>query len=74
MSWCHAKKYSRQYVNGSVVSLRKVVPEASATCKPGFKFYLAAYKNGCKCLNVDCQVKVYKSHRRVSSILPTSPD
>ena len=80
--WCHAKKYSRQYVNGSIVRLRKVIPEALATCKPdliskffeGVKFYLAAYENGCNCLNVDSQVKVYKSHRRVSSILPTSPD
>ena len=25
-NWCHAKKVSRQYVNGSIVRLREVVP------------------------------------------------
>ncbi len=30
--WCHAKKYSRQYVNESIIRLRKVVPQSLATC------------------------------------------
>ena len=29
--WCHAKKYSRQYVNGSIIRPRKVVPQLLAT-------------------------------------------
>ena len=77
--WCHAKKHSRQYVNGSIIRLQKVVPEALATDLiskffEGVRFYLAAYENGCDCSNVDSEVKVYKSHRRVSSVLPVSPD
>ncbi len=72
--WCHAKKYSRQYVNGSIIRLRKVVPQSLATCQKELirKFfdkcrsYLRGYNSGCDCSNVDSFVKLYKSHRRVS--------
>ena len=33
-NWCHAKKYSRKYSNGSITTLRKIVPEALETCTP----------------------------------------
>ena len=32
--WCHAKKYTRQYANGSITCLRKIVPKSLDTCKP----------------------------------------
>ena len=39
--WCHAKKHSRQYVNGSIVRLRTVVPDSLNTCNTEliFKFF-----------------------------------
>lgn len=74
--WCHGKKYSRKWVNGSIVRLRKVVPESLETCNPELisKFfktcrgYLRAYRGGYDCSNVDKAVKVYKSLRRVSTV------
>ena len=30
-NWCHAKKISRQYVDGTIVKLRKVVPTSLET-------------------------------------------
>ena len=32
--WCHAKKYSRSYANGTITRLRTIVPQALDTCKP----------------------------------------
>ena len=29
--WCHAKKHTRAYVNGSIIRLRKVIPEGLET-------------------------------------------
>ena len=74
-NWCHAKKVSRQYVNGSIVRLREVVPtslEAVSvdmmnkffrTCRD----YETAYRSGCNGKDVEIRVKQYKSHRRVFS-------
>ena len=74
--WCHAKKFSRAYANGTITRLRTIVPQALDTCKPDLicKFfltcrdYLNAYAEGHTCKNVDEAVKIYKSHRRVFSI------
>lgn len=73
--WCHAKKYTRAHCNGSIVRLRKIVPESldqitldmisrffGKTCD-----YDTAYREGHSCTTVDKAVKQYKSHRRVSS-------
>ena len=74
-NWCHAKKHSRKYSNGSITRLPKIVPEALDTCTPELnrKFfrksrdYLRAYHEGHTYWNVDKAVKRYKSHRKVFS-------
>ena len=74
--WCHAKKYSRAYTNGTITKLRKIVPESLDTCHTDLisKFvvtcrdYMKAYRDGCTCRDVDSRVKQYKSHRRVSTV------
>ena len=73
-NWCHTKKYSRKYSNGTITRLQKIVPEALDTCTPELnkKFfrktrdYLRAYQ-GHTCWSVDKAVKQYKSHRWVFS-------
>ncbi len=30
--WCHSKKHTRAYANGSIVRLRKLVPEGLDSC------------------------------------------
>ena len=74
-NWCHAKKVARQYVNGSIVRLREVVPTSlnavsiemmnkfCRTCRD----YEMAYRSGCNGKDVEIRVKQYKSHRRVFS-------
>ena len=71
-NWCHAKKHTRAYCNGSIVRLRKIVPEALetvsidnffATCR----LYEKAYREGHIGVAVESAVKQYKSHRRVFS-------
>ena len=74
-NWCHAKKHTRAYCNGSIVRLRKIVPEALetvsielmnkffATCR----LYEKAYREGHIGDAVESAVKQYKSHRRVFS-------
>lgn len=55
-NWCHAKKISRQYVNGTIVKLRTVVPTSldAVTVEMMNKFfrtcrdYEMAYRSGCK--------------------------
>lgn len=71
--WCHAKRYTRAHSNGSIVRLRKIIPEGLAsvskelisrfftTCND----YEKAYADGHTCDTVDMRVKEYKSHRRV---------
>ena len=80
--WCHAKKYTRAHCNGSIIRLRKIVPEGLdsvsadlihrffCTCKD----YERAYRDGHTCNTVDAKVKEYKSHRKVrltTADLPT---
>ena len=69
-NWCHAKRVARQYVNGSIVKLRQVVPSSlnSVTNEMMNKFfktcrdYKMAYRSGCKGRDVEETVKMYKSH------------
>ena len=71
--WCFAKKHTRAYADGRITKLRKIVPEGLSLCStPTIQKYFAtcrdyeqAYKNGSTGKDVDLQVKVYKSHRRV---------
>lgn len=72
--WCHAKKHTRAHSNGSIVRLRKIVPESLAGIHRdtiGRFFaksddYERAYRDGHSCATVDSMVKTYKSHRRVT--------
>ena len=69
-NWCHAK-VARQFVNGSIVRLREVVPTLDAVSIEMNKFcrtcrdYEMAYRSGCN--GEGFQLKQYKSHRRVFS-------
>lgn len=71
--WCHSKKHTRAYANGSITQLRKIVPEGLDSCNPDLikKFfrtcrdYCKAYRGGYTCRNVDAAVKVNKSHRHI---------
>lgn len=71
--WCHAKRYTRAHCNGSIVRLRKIIPEGLATVSNELisSFFLTcidyeeAYREGHSCTTVDTQVKKYKSHRKV---------
>ena len=70
--WCHAKKYTRAHANGSIIRLRKIVPEGLASVSKEMisHYFLTcrdferAYREGHTCNSV---VKVYKSHRRVQA-------
>ena len=72
--WCHAKKYTRAHCTGSIVRLRKIVPEGLATVSQELiaRFFTTcndyehAYRLGHTCETVDEKVKKYKSHRRVN--------
>lgn len=72
--WCHAKKYTRAHCNGSIIRLRKIVPESFTTITMDMiarffaksKDYEDAYREGHSCFSVDQRLKEYKSHRRVS--------
>ncbi len=74
--WCHAKKHTRAYANGSITRLRTTVPEGLNSCSKELisKFfvtcrdYLKAYREGHTYRDVDNAVKMYKSHRRVFNI------
>ena len=71
--WCHAKRFTRAYSNGSIVRLRTIVPKGLATVSSALmsSFFLTckdferAYREGHTCNSVDKVVKQYKSHRRV---------
>ena len=73
--WCHAKKHTRANCNGSLLRLRKVVPEGLSSCSKDMmsKFFLTcidyerAYRIGNACHTVDKIVKKYKSHRKIQS-------
>ena len=74
--WCHAKKHTRAYANGSIVRLRKLVPEGldNVTVELIKKFfrlcrdYECAYREGHTGKAVEQRIRVYKSHRRVQCI------
>ena len=76
MCWCHAKKHTRAHCNGSIVRLRKIVPESLnnipldmiARFFAKSNDYEMAYREGHSCDTVDKAVKEYKSHRRVTSV------
>ena len=71
--WCHAKKHTRANCNGSIVRLRKLIPEGFETVTNEMikKFFVTcrdfekAYREGHTTESVDAAVKQYKSHRRV---------
>ena len=73
--WCHAKKYTRAYANGSIVRLRNLVPDGlnSVTTEQIKNFfrlcrdYERAYREGHTGKDVEETIKVYKSHRRVNA-------
>ena len=73
--WCHSKKHTRAYANGSIIRLRQLVPEGlnSVTTERIKKFfrtcrdYERAYREGLQGKAVEEKVKLYKSHRRVNS-------
>ncbi len=76
-NWCHAKKHTRRYCNGSIVRLRRIVPEALETVDLEMmnkvfrtcRDYERAYKEGNTGDQVVTAVKRYKSHRRVFSTI-----
>ena len=71
--WCHAKKYTRAHCNGSIIRLRKIIPESLdnipfdmiARFFSKSNDYESAYSDGHTANTVDKAVKQYKSHRRV---------
>ena len=73
--WCHGKKHTRSHCNGSIVRLRKIVPESldGITLDTIARFfsksgdYETAFREGHSCDTVDKAIKQYKSHRRVST-------
>ena len=73
--WCHSKKHTRAYANGTITRLRKIVPEGLETCTSDMiskyfrtcRDYEQAYREGCLGKDVEVRVKVYKSHRKVTN-------
>ena len=71
--WCHSKKHTRAYADGTITRLRRIVPEGLDTVtveqiKKFFKTcrdYEAAYREGGTGREIEERVKLYKSHRRV---------
>lgn len=71
--WCHAKKFTRVYSNGSIVRLQNIIPKGLASVSTNMisAFFLTckdferAYREGHTCNTVDKVVKEYKSHRRI---------
>ena len=74
--WCHAKKHTRAYANGSIVRLRQLVPEgldnvSTELIQKFFRLcrdYENAYREGHTGKAVEARIKVYKSHRRVQCV------
>ena len=77
-NWCYMKKISRQYINGPWHCLAKrssshVIGSSNFRGDEQVFFrtchgYEMAYQSGCKEKEVEAQVKLYKSHRRVFSM------
>lgn len=74
--WCYAKKHTQAYASGSIVRLRKLVPEgldsvSTEMMKKFFRLcrdYEQAYREGLTGKEVETRIKVYKSHRRVQCV------
>ena len=72
-AWCDAKKKVLKYTNGTIVRLRKLVPESLNSVDASLikKFFLTVYdyekgyREGHCAFDIDCVVKTYQSHRRV---------
>ena len=74
--WCHAKRHTRAYANGSIVRPRQLVPEGlnnvtkeQNLIKKFFRLcreYERVYREGHTGKEVEDKIKIYKSHRRVS--------
>ena len=63
-NWCRAKKVARQYVNGSIVRLREVVPTSldagsiemmNKFCRTCYDYEMA-YRSGCNGKDVELRV------------------
>ena len=75
--WCESKKYTRAHANGTISRLRKIVPEGldSVTVEQIKKYfrtcrdYERAYREGGTGREVEERVKVFKSHRRITTVL-----
>ena len=74
--WCQSKKYTQKYANGTIVRLRCIVPEgldsvSTELIKKYFRTcrdYERAYREGVTGRDVEAKVKLYKSHRRVTTV------
>ena len=73
--WCHSKKHTSAYANGTITRLWKIVPEGLETCTSDMiskyfrtcRDYEQEYREGCLGKDVEVRVKVYKSHRKVTN-------
>ena len=69
--------HTRPYANGTIIRLRKIVPEGLEKCTSDMirKFfrtcrdYEHAYREGSIGKYVEVRVKVYKSHRKVNIVV-----
>ena len=66
--WCHSKKHTRAYTDGTITKLRKIVPEGLDSVTPDMicKFFRTcrddenAHREGIQGREVEDRVKVYK--------------
>ena len=73
--WCQSKQYTRAHVDGTITRLRAIVPEGldSVTVDQIKKYfrtcrdYERAYREGVTGREVEERVKVFKSHRRITT-------
>ena len=64
--WCHAKRHTRAYANGSIVRLRKLVPEGlDNVTKEQIKILFRLCREYERIYREEQRIKIYKSHRRV---------
>ena len=72
--WCQSKKYTREHANGSIVRLRQIVPEGldSVTLEQikntSELVVITRERIGVTGREVEERIKVYKSHRRVTTV------
>ena len=73
--WCQSKQYTRAHADGTITCLRDIVPEGldSVTVDQIKKYfrtcrdYERAYREGVTGREVEERVKVFKSHRRITT-------